>query len=483
MLTRSWWVGLVGVMLVAGCRAWSPGLPGAKEEAAWTLRFDPPATDGQVEPIVHIEVAGAARSVDLTDVWLFRGKVTSAQRRSLERDEPSKALLARRIEARVYAIDDDVVIAPESRLAAEIHTVAIPAKAWTAEVAVRPEARFPVLSRVWPPLDAPAQPSAWVFCGDALTGEPAEVELDPIGAPGTFSRWGRASCVKFAGASLDEGFVVPPSWIVCDGAPCALEPGGIEVAPTLARTPATCDAGEVAFGDGCAEVEDDRLTVRGPDAPLYWSISIDGEDSPLFEGAVPAAGRFLVRGLKPDSAVSLLVRTLDAWGAEHADPITFTTRAARAHVVLSEVYANPVGAEPAQEWVELFNDGVVPVELAGVVLRDAGGETLLPEATLAPGAFALLANDAMQVDDGFDVPVPPECAVVRVPSLGKNGLGNGGEPLALVGPDGTTWSRFPPLGASKAGESAARKTPDALDDDADAFAMTAVVTPCAPNAF
>jgi nucleotide-binding universal stress UspA family protein len=132
---------------------------------------------------------------------------------------------------------------------------------------------FPVLSRVWPPLDGPAQPSAWVFCGDALTGEPAEVALDPIGALGTFSRWGRASCVKFGGASLDEGFVVPPSWIVCDGAPCALEPGGIEVAPTLARTPATCDAGEVAFGDGCAAVEEnDAARTQRECDPVFTCI-------------------------------------------------------------------------------------------------------------------------------------------------------------------------------------------------------------------
>ena len=33
------------------------------------------------------------------------------------------------------------------------------------------------------------------------------------------------------------------------------------------------------------------------------------------------------------------------------------------HVVINEVLANPVGGEPAQEWVELYNDGRAPAVL------------------------------------------------------------------------------------------------------------------------
>ena len=74
--------------------------------------------------------------------------------------------------------------------------------------------------------------------------------------------------------------------------------------------------------------------------------------------------------------------------------------------------------------------------------------------------------------------------MVRMASLGTRGLSNSGEALLLVGPEGTL-SRFPGLVAKTAGHSMARRTPDAADDDDEAFAEHADpgASPGAPNEF
>lgn len=436
-----------------------------------------------MDPVVHVGIERAGGAIDPEEVWLVRGEVSSSQVRALERGEPSKALSERRIAARAFAAGDDVVIAPDVALEEGTYTLVVPSRSWTTEVVVGAASRWPLLTRAWPPRDAPGQPSAWLFCGeDARAGEGAEVVLEPEGIAGAFEPWADPRCVKFTGDPLDAGFVVPPPWIVCDGTPCALAPGAIVAGAVKALEPLACGVDERSISGGCVTVEDDRLVVRAPDAPLYWVVGIDGgAAAPLYAGAVPASDRFVVRGLAPAATTSLWIRTLDARGVERAEVLDAKTLPPRPHVVLNEMYANPIGAEPAQEWVELYNDGFASVSLGGAVLRDAGGEVALPDVVLAAGAFALVATEAFELDDGFDVPVPATCTVARVEALGKNGLGNSGEPLTLSGPDGAIWSRFPPLAASKAGESAMRNAPDAFDDDAGAFTMTEHVTPCGAN--
>lgn len=452
------------------------------EPSSWALGFDPPPVDGLVDPVVHLRIEGAAKSIDPEEVWLVRGAVSSSQLRALARGEPSKTLTEHRVPARAFPDGDDVVVAADVALDAGAYVLVAPSRSWRADLVVGDATRWPLLSRVWPPVDAPGQPSAWMFCGDARAGEPAEVTLAPSGIAGVFEPWADARCLKFTGEPLEAGFVVPPPWIVCDGTPCALEPGAIASGAVPALEPLACGVEERSIGGGCARVEDDRLVVRAPDAPLYWFVAIDGADAaPLYSAAVPASGRFVVRGLTPDMNVSLRIRTLDAGGVDRADVVAVETLPPRPHVVLHEVYANPIGAEPAQEWVELYNDGVADVSLGGAVLRDAGGESVLPDVVIGPGEFTLLATEAFELDDGFDVPVPASCSVVRLDVLGKNGLGNSGEPLVLVGPDLAIWSRFPPLTASKAGESAMRNAPDAFDDDVGAFTLTEHVTPCSAN--
>jgi len=151
-------------------------------------------------------------------------------------------------------------------------------------------------------------------------------------------------------------------------------------------------------------------------------------------------------------------------------------------VVLNEVMANPAGSEPAQEWVELYNDGAEPQNLAGFTLDDSGGRTPVPDALLPPSAFALIVPDAYVGDDGVDPPPAPAAQLLRVRSLGQGGLSNEGERLTLRDAAGGIVSVFAAM-KTKNGVSVARAVPDALDDDPASLGPSnnGSATPGAPN--
>jgi hypothetical protein len=154
------------------------------------------------------------------------------------------------------------------------------------------------------------------------------------------------------------------------------------------------------------------------------------------------------------------------------------------HVVVSEVYANPRGAEPAQEWIELFDDATVGVDLSGWQLEVNGTASTLPEGTsLAEGAYALVVAAAFADDDGVDPAPAPGTLVVRVPKLGRSGLSNDGAFVALRDAQGGVVSRFPAVPRPREGVSVVRVAPEAPDDAPASFALDAngSATPGAPN--
>jgi hypothetical protein len=115
---------------------------------------------------------------------------------------------------------------------------------------------------------------------------------------------------------------------------------------------------------------------------------------------------------------------------------------------LSEVLADPWGPEPESEWVELRNIGNAPGSLLGYLLRDSGGETLLPEVIMPPASVALIVGEAFVVNPDTD-PVPePTTLRVQVKEVGTRGLSNSGEQLVLLDPEGRAVSTIPALPAT-----------------------------------
>jgi hypothetical protein len=222
----------------------------------------------------------------------------------------------------------------------------------------------------------------------------------------------------------------------------------------------------VPFGPGCADVMDDRLRARSPGAPLLWAIAGEGLDEVV---VTRSDEPFVLASLPPLSPIALSIATVDNAGGVQRHAFSARTLAPMPHVIINEVLANPLGSEPAQEWVELYNDSSVPAELAGYVLTDVGGETALPAGSLAPGAFALIVNEAYADDDELDPPPPSEALLLRVPKLGHHGLSNTGEPLKLMDGGGAVLSRSSASSVPRAGMSLARMNPHAPDGLAGSF--------------
>lgn len=154
---------------------------------------------------------------------------------------------------------------------------------------------------------------------------------------------------------------------------------------------------------------------------------------------------------------------------------------------ISEVVSDPSepGRDAPYEWVELVNTGTEPINLGGWSIEDASGRDALPSITIPPGEYVVIAGKLAALPSG----------VVSVPladgDIG-NGLGNDGDLLRLVAPDGTVVDEMsygdntsvfdPAPGAPPAGRSIGVINP-AADPSGDAWALTLAVTPGAPNTF
>jgi hypothetical protein len=126
---------------------------------------------------------------------------------------------------------------------------------------------------------------------------------------------------------------------------------------------------------------------------------------------------------------------------------------------ITELMPDPAepGSDADFEWVEVTNIGTEPIALAGITLRDNTGSLALPEMTLGAGVSLVLAGPRAAV---------PEATAFRPAGGLFNGLGNSGDRLALLAPDGRIIDALsygsdvtydnPPLPAPGAGRSLRR---------------------------
>jgi hypothetical protein len=158
------------------------------------------------------------------------------------------------------------------------------------------------------------------------------------------------------------------------------------------------------------------------------TTSAAGTGQTSFDVAVPLAS------LPPETAATVVVRAVDRAGnAAESAPLAWQTPAALPPVAITEVLANPLGPEPAQEWVELRNLGSAPVPLDGLAIADSRGADLLPTATLDPGAYALVVTSSYDPENGADPAPRAGTQLLRVDGrIGADGLSNGGEVARLL---------------------------------------------------
>lgn len=428
-----------------------------------------PEQDGTVAPIVRITLSFAERMPSIARVRLFSGELTEAQLGRIDRLDVPATLLQREVSLIGWrSAPSAIVFAPAVRLTPGAgYTLAAPGHGRLARFWVAERWTEPIIERFWPPAGVPS--GGWVvLCGHDMPSQEIAVEVAPPFARASYrpdlgEHQGR-SCARIDFDAVDltgQTLVLPATLMgrLVDAEPLAVEKP--ETGPYL-----ECAAAEHELGPGCVEVQDDRLRVRGPARASLWRVELLGRSELRI---LPPDGEFVLRGLAPQSTFQLRGSEFDLSGNELPFAIEVLTRPPRARVLLNEVLANPLSAEPANEWIELYNDGSAAADLAEVRLLDPGSVVALPSVELEPGSFALLVREDF-VGGGLDVPLAAGTLVIRLPQLGKNGLSNSGEPLALVDPSGAAFSSFPALRARRAGFSIARVNPDAPDDRAESFA-------------
>ena len=203
-------------------------------------------------------------------------------------------------------------------------------------------------------------------------------------------------------------------------------------APALQAT--TCASDEQTLPVGCALITDHRVELQLFQNPSVRVLAeLDDQRIAVLPAAMSSPLRFA--GLIPDRTYILIVETID--GRRHAEQISWPLQTAPPlpTLAISEVYADPNGAEPEQEYVELWNFGSEPQPLAGLYLSDSAKElgSALPEqASIAPGAHALLVSDEFDPHDARDQAPAPGSFLVRVgKTVTRGGLSNSGERLYL----------------------------------------------------
>lgn len=132
-----------------------------------------------------------------------------------------------------------------------------------------------------------------------------------------------------------------------------------------------------------------------------WPASLDTDTAHDWVGQnTPAPGR--VRSSPPTPTASLTPNiTPTLLASLTPGPSSTATPSGPVVLLVSEVLYDPTGAEPDQEWLELFNAGAYAINLADYKIGDeetpGGGEGMYrfpPQAALAPGQVLLIANKA-----------------------------------------------------------------------------------------
>ncbi len=421
---------------------------------------------------------------------LFEGELSSYAERQLRDGEMTAALAKREIPLSVWFEEGALIAQPARFLDPDAtYTLTTLGSGTLAVLRVALEPWLP-LHRVWPP--AVAAGGSVLYCADspwaglgawlsALSSALAPSDEKAVLSPGVgLAGVDGARCVTMeTPEELAADFLLPPFG---PSSAADLEGDDTNPVPLFDPTPVGVahrsreDLREsvdcvTPLGPACASFVGPELVLEG--ARGAWAVRAEGPEGARIEGLAVSAETTRVGffGFRAGTTYELSGTHFDAWGFATHGALSMQTGAPAARLVLNEVLANPLGAEPASEWIEIVNVGSSATSLAGYFVEDGGGRIALPDVVLQAGSFGLIVGRDYRAG-GEDI-VPDAAAVpIVVERVGVAGLGNAGERVALVSADGETVSMIPALPAKRPGVSWARKSPWA-PDVADSFGMHA----------
>jgi hypothetical protein len=112
------------------------------------------------------------------------------------------------------------------------------------------------------------------------------------------------------------------------------------------------------------------------------------------------------------------------------------TRASSSTLLISEVLYDPLGTEPNEEWIEIFNSTASPIELTGWTINDnLSTDIISPTVTIPAGGCLVIAASS----EDFYTNYPDFTGDIVFIADGRigNGLGNTGDRLILKDGEGT----------------------------------------------
>lgn len=412
----------------------------------------------ELPPVARFRVKGLPQ-LELEAIWLVRGSVTQASLRRIQRQDPPQTVSKNRVPLLVWREADEIVLAPL--------VVLDDAEKWTVLALGFGEiARFSVSAEPIQILRRQGSGAigrgGWtVHCqslGDApLTWSGPETiqgagphsgRLEVI--PG----WGPLGlqserCVSVRALGAEGEFYLPPLSV----GSALLEPLPIFERDLEANASPWCSEGDAL--SSCIRVQRAALELTLNPGAYVARVSTGSGAPPLeWEGELDAARTVVLGPLVPGTDYELRLVRLER-GRFSSERIPFQSGAASERLILTEVMADPLGAEPDSEWIEMYNAGTAEARLDGYRITDGGGSSALPDVILKPGEWGVVVNERYRADPAVDL-VPSASAIpLIVPRLGQGGLSNSGESISLFDPEGQLISHIPALRAA-AGVSVAR---------------------------